>query len=164
MSPFLILLIPIITAATAQILFKKGILAIGELEFSLSGVLNLIPKILQNAWLLSGMIIFGISFLVYLFVLSKSQLNIAYPIVVSAGIIIIFIVLIHIDKNVSCSAPKLGILILTAPDFALTLRAEGIEPSTSVLPACQSRPEIFGNGHGRDRTSGLILIRNAFYH
>jgi len=92
MSPFLILLIPIITAATAQILFKKGILAIGELEFSLSGVLNLIPKILQNAWLLSGMIIFGISFLVYLFVLSKSQLNIAYPIVVSAGIIIISLV------------------------------------------------------------------------
>lgn len=88
-SSFFVLIIPIITAATAQIFFKKGISALGKLDFSLVNLLSLIPKILQNGWLLSGMFLFGISFLVYLFTLSKYQLNIAYPIFVSAGIILI---------------------------------------------------------------------------
>lgn len=85
----LVLIIPIVTAAVAQLCFKKGISSLGRLDFSFSGVLSLIPRILQNGWLVGGMILFGISFLVYLFALSKSQLNIAYPIFVSAGVIII---------------------------------------------------------------------------
>lgn len=89
MSPYLILLIPIITAATAQIFFKKGISDFGHLDFSLANFFSLIPKFLQNGWLLIGMFLFSVSFLVYLFVLSKSQLNVIYPIMVSAGIIII---------------------------------------------------------------------------
>jgi len=87
----LILIIPIFTAAIAQLLFKKGIsgLGMGNLDFSISGILSLIPRILQSGWLISGMILFGISFVVYLFALAKFQLNIAYPIFVSAGIILI---------------------------------------------------------------------------
>ena len=88
-SFILVLIIPILTAATAQIFFKKGISALGRLDFSLVNFLSLIPKIIQNGWLLSGMFLFGISFLVYLFALSKYQLNIAYPIFVSSGIILI---------------------------------------------------------------------------
>lgn len=84
------LLIPtILIAAAAQIFFKKGVLALGTLDFSLFGFFSLIPRVIQNAWLLAGMFLFGISFLLYLFVLSKSQLNIIYPIVVGTGIILI---------------------------------------------------------------------------
>lgn len=85
----LILVIPIFTAAIAQLFFKKGILGLGNLDFSISGILALIPRILQSGWLVGGIILFGISFLVYLFALSKFQLNIAYPIFVSAGVILI---------------------------------------------------------------------------
>ena len=88
-STILVLMIPIFAAATAQVFFKKGISSLGKLDFSLANLLSLIPKILQNGWLLSGMILFGISFLIYLFALSKYQLNIAYPIFVSCGIILI---------------------------------------------------------------------------
>ena len=89
LNTFLVLLIPIFTASAAQLCFKKGILGLGSLDFSLSGLLGLIPRIFQSGWLITGIILFGISFLVYLFVLSKFQLNIAYPILVSAGIILI---------------------------------------------------------------------------
>ncbi len=85
----LILIIPIFMAAIAQLCLKRGISGWGSLDFSLSNIFSLIPRILQNGWLLSGMFFFGISFLVYLFALSKLQLNIAYPIFVSAGVIII---------------------------------------------------------------------------
>lgn len=89
MPLYLLIFIPVLTAATAQILFKKGISEIGSLEFSVSGIVNLIPRILQNPSLFAGMLIFGSSFLFYLFILSKLQLSVAYPIITSGGIILI---------------------------------------------------------------------------
>lgn len=86
---YLVLLVPIIAASTAQLLFKKGLSVFGKLDFSLTNVFYLIPRILQNIWLVSGMILFGISFLVYLFALSRFQLNVVYPVFVSAGVIIV---------------------------------------------------------------------------
>jgi len=91
LNAILVLLIPIFAASTAQVFFKKGILNLGGLDFSLSGFLSLIPKIFHSGWLLGGIILFGIGFLFYLFALSKFQLNIVYPILVSAGIILLAI-------------------------------------------------------------------------
>ncbi len=61
----------------------------GSLDFSLTNLLYLIPKVLQNGWLLGGAALYGTSFFVYLFALSKFQLNAVYPIFVSAGIVIV---------------------------------------------------------------------------
>ncbi len=88
-SNLFILSIPIITASLAQIFFKKGIAAFGDLGFSFSELLRLIFGIFQNPRLFTGAILFGISFIFYLLALSRFQLNFAYPVMVSAGIIII---------------------------------------------------------------------------
>ena len=85
---FLILIVPILAVA-GQLCFKKGVLEMGDLTFSLSGIFYLIPRIFQNIWLVTGIFLFGFGFLLYLFVLSKLQLNIAYPIMVSAQILLI---------------------------------------------------------------------------
>lgn len=89
MQQYLILIIPIVAASVAQIFLKKGMTALGRLDFTLAGVISLLPKIMQNIWLVSGAALFGISFLVYLFTLSKFQLNIVYPVFVSAGVVIV---------------------------------------------------------------------------
>lgn len=89
MSFYLILFIPIITATVAQIFLKKGISDLGSLDFSFSNFFALIPRILQNIWLVAGIILFGLSLVVYLFALSKIRLSIAYPIFVSAVLILI---------------------------------------------------------------------------
>ena len=122
MSIYLVILIPIFTAATAQILFKKGILELGNLDFSVSNVFSLIPRILQSPWLLSGMFIFGISFLVYLFVISKLQLNIAYPIVTSSGIIIISLIAWIFFKEALTSLQIAGIGIIVFGIFLLATK------------------------------------------
>lgn len=87
----LILSLPVLLASLAQFCFKKGVLNLGDLNFSLLGLFSLLPKIFQNIWLVIGLFLFGLSFLFYLFALSKFQLNIVYPMVVSAGIAIITI-------------------------------------------------------------------------
>jgi multidrug transporter EmrE-like cation transporter len=86
-----VLLVSIITASTAQIFLKKGVSSLGDLSFSFSNVLYLIFNILRNGWLFGGMLLFVISFLFYLFVLSKLRLNFAYPVMVSVGIILVAI-------------------------------------------------------------------------
>jgi len=96
---FLILIIPILSAAIAQICLKKGIAGLGNINFSVSGILSLIPKILQSGWLVGGIILFGVSFLIYLFALARFQLNIAYPIFVSAGVVLISLISYFIFKE-----------------------------------------------------------------
>ncbi|MBI2041782.1 MAG: hypothetical protein HYT20_02030 [Candidatus Nealsonbacteria bacterium] len=86
---YLILVIPIITASIAQLLFKRGISTLGKLDFSFANLLSLIFKIFQNGPLMIGAVIFVISFLFYLFSLSKFQLSVIYPIFVSSGIIVV---------------------------------------------------------------------------
>lgn len=118
----LVLIIPIVTAAIAQLCFKKGISGLGNLDFSLSGVLSLIPRILQNGWLVGGMILFGISFLVYLFALSKSQLNIAYPIFVSAGVIIISLASYFLFKETLSWLQISGVALIILGIFLLATK------------------------------------------
>lgn len=86
---FFFLLIPILTASTAQLFFKKGVSSVGHLNFSLSGIIFFILRVLQNSWMIGGVILFAIAFLSYLLALSKFQLNVIYPILVSAGIILV---------------------------------------------------------------------------
>ena len=119
---YFIILIPIIAGSIAQLLFKKGVSSLGSLNFSLSNLLSLIPKILQNGYLVIGIILFGISFLVYLFALSKSQLSVIYPIFVSAGIIIVSLASWFFLKE-SLSWPQiLGIVIIIFGIFLLAIK------------------------------------------
>ena len=119
---YLILIIPIITASIAQILFKRGISALGHLDFSLANMFLLIPKILQNSLLVLGVILFGISFLFYLFSLSKFQLSVIYPIFVSAGIIIVALASWFFLKETLSVLQILGIISIIFGIFLLATK------------------------------------------
>ncbi len=106
-QPFLLLSICILSAAIAQFCLKKGVVRLGELNFSLSGIWNVILQIFQNPWLFVGMILFGSSFVVWLFVLPKFNLNIAYPISVATQIIILSVAGIFL-LNESLSLLQIG--------------------------------------------------------
>lgn len=122
MQSYLILIIPIITASIAQVLFKRGISALGGLDFSLANLLSLVSKILQNGLLVSGVILFGISFLFYLFSLSKFQLSVIYPIFVSSGIIIVSLAsLLFLKENLSWLQIS-GIVIIIFGIFLLATK------------------------------------------
>ena len=84
-----VLVLSIITASIAQIVLKKGALAFSELRFSPSAIFNVIIGILKNKWLLAGAVLFVVSFCFYIFVLTKIQLTFAYPVMVSAGMILV---------------------------------------------------------------------------
>ncbi len=86
---FLLLIVSIFTTVGAQLCFKKGVLKLGELNFSFAQTISLISQIFQNVWLLAGVCLFGISFILWLFVISKLQLNVAYPVVLSCQVALV---------------------------------------------------------------------------
>lgn len=75
--------ISIFATVLAHLFFKKGVIKLGEIKFSFPEIFSVIGQIFQNVWILIGIVLFGISFLTWLFILSKLQLNIAYPIIIS---------------------------------------------------------------------------------
>ncbi len=90
-STILALLVSVVTASAAQIFLKKGVLNLTDLNLSFSSLLKLFISVFQNKWLFLGSSLFIFSFVFYLFVLSKLQLNLAYPVMVSAGIVLVAI-------------------------------------------------------------------------
>lgn len=79
MNPYFFVAASIILTVTSQLLFKYGVNSLGPMEFSFATISNLFLKIFKNIPILIGMITFGLSFIIWIFALSKLRLNIAYP-------------------------------------------------------------------------------------
>jgi len=88
-SAIIYLIVSILTVSAAQLFLKKGMLEMGELNFSLSQIGSLILSIFQNKLLAAGTIFFIISYIFYLLALSKIELNIAQPFSMAAGIVLV---------------------------------------------------------------------------
>lgn len=116
---FLLLIISIFTTASAQLCFRKGVLKWGGLDFSFSQALSLIPKIFQNAWIMLGIFLFGTSFILWLFILSRLKLNIVYPIALSSEVIITTVVAWFLFKEYLSLIQILGIVVIIVGIFLL---------------------------------------------
>ena len=81
---YLFLILDITLTVTAQLLLRTGARRLpSEVSFAL------IPEVLRNWQILGGMALFGTAFFFYLFVLSRLQLNIVYPVAAGATLVLI---------------------------------------------------------------------------
>lgn len=119
---YLVLAINILISSTAQIFLKKGMLKLGNLDISLRNIFYLIFTIFKNWWLLAGVIFYGIGFLLYVFTLFYLQLNIAYPVAVSAGIVLISLASRFLFKESTTPYQILGIVVIVSGIFLLVTK------------------------------------------
>jgi multidrug transporter EmrE-like cation transporter len=80
MQSYILLGVAIITTVLSQLLFKQGMLMLGNINFSLTNTLSLAINVVRNPYLLTGLFFYGASFLLWLIVLSKLKLSLVYPI------------------------------------------------------------------------------------
>lgn len=77
----LVLLLPaMLITATAQLSFKHGMNQVGELQMSLSAFATIMPKMLANPFILLGIIGEFSALALYLSVISRVPLSLAYPV------------------------------------------------------------------------------------
>ena len=80
-----VLALAIVFNATANILIKVGMNKIGETH----GIMELAHKAVMQPQLIAGIFSFIMAFVSYSYILTKLNLSIAYPIMVSMGLVIV---------------------------------------------------------------------------
>lgn len=111
MQGYILLGIAIITTVLSQLLFKQGMLVLGNINFSLPNLLSLSINVLRNPFLLTGLFFYGISFLLWLIVLSKMKLSVVYPITSINFVLVILASYFLFGERLS-SMQYAGILII----------------------------------------------------
>lgn len=104
--------------ATGQVLLKAGADKLRDLNLSLSGLLPSIWSLLKTPAIVIGMFCFGFSSLLWIKVLTKSELSYAYPmvsfsyVIVAIAAAIFFKEAITINKIFGIAAIVMGVFIL----------------------------------------------------
>lgn len=120
MSPYFLVAASIILTVTSQLLFKYGVNSLGPIEFSFAHAINLFSKIFRNIPIFIGMVTFGLSFIIWIFALSKLKLSIAYPLT-SINFILIGI-LSAVILHEPISAYQIGGIVFIAAGILLLFR------------------------------------------
>lgn len=87
MKLFLLMFSSVFLCSVAQLLVKKGMTVLGVYSFSFSHLLSLVIAVFTNIYLFSGMVCYGVSVLIWMIVLSRVPVSVAYP-VSSLGFIV----------------------------------------------------------------------------
>lgn len=89
MSRYLwMILFTVTTNATAQIMLKRGMMSVGELDASADGLVATVLRVLLNPFVFLGLCVFVVSMASHLYVLSKVELSFAYPFLSLAYVIV----------------------------------------------------------------------------
>ena len=74
-----LILFTVLTNAAAQIMLKKGMLAVGTFSFETGEMVSAAVRTLLNPFVFTGLCVFVISMASHLVVLSRVDLSFAYP-------------------------------------------------------------------------------------
>ncbi|KLU60183.1 putative 4-amino-4-deoxy-L-arabinose-phosphoundecaprenol flippase subunit ArnF [Peptococcaceae bacterium CEB3] len=105
-------IVSVVLSAIGQILVKLGAENL-DLSFKGSKVFYSLLLILRNVPIMSGVIIYGLSFLLWIKVLSKVPLSYAYPMVSLGYILIMIFSYFLFHENISLTR-LVGILLIIA--------------------------------------------------
>lgn len=120
-AKFLSFIILISFSASSQILQKKGVLNLdlADLKFSVSSLFLLILSALHNYWLLGGVFLMGLTFILYLLILSRTHLGSLYPVFASGTIIFVAIASQPLFNEILSLPQILGISIIISGIFLM---------------------------------------------
>lgn len=102
----------VILGVVGQLFLKQGMLKVGEFPQQISMILNYYSKVIICHYIWFGFISYGLSFLIWLGVLSKVELSYARPVVASGYILIALFSWALWDENLSVQR-LIGIIFIT---------------------------------------------------
>lgn len=111
MTVFPLILIAVILNTGSQLLLKAGMENIGHFEFSFAKIFEVGLQIILSPFILMGLSIYVVSFAVWLLVLSRVDVGLAYP-MVSLGYVLNAITAYYLFGESLTLARLTGILII----------------------------------------------------
>ena len=108
---YFLLFLDVVFAACGQLLLKKGMQIMGPLDLSGKSIIYLITNIFKNIYIVVALFCFGFDFMLWLFVISKLKLSLAYPITAALYILIVFGSWLFFKEDIS-SMQLVGVSII----------------------------------------------------
>jgi multidrug transporter EmrE-like cation transporter len=108
---FGLILLGVLLNAAAQLLLKAGMTQIGHFEFSLANALPIGLKVACNLPIITGLFFYVVSVGVWLLVLSRVQVSLAYP-MLSIGYIVNAVAAYYLFGEPLTSLRVLGIFVI----------------------------------------------------
>lgn len=122
MQNILIVGIAIITAVMSQLLFKKGMLAMGgEIGLSVQSIFQMVLNIFKNPYIMTGIFLYGLSFITWLVVLSRVKLSFVYP-MTSLNFVLVILASYYLFGE-RLSAPQIGAIMIIIIGVILLAKA-----------------------------------------
>ncbi|MBP3346219.1 MAG: EamA family transporter [Alphaproteobacteria bacterium] len=121
----LLILSSVTLNALAQLFIRQGMIVRGKFAFGFEQVFSLVFGIFTNIYLLAGMFSYGISILLWMAVLSKVNVSLAYPFL-SIGYIITAVLAYFIFNEPLTWQKIIGILIICVGVFVLSQSQEWV--------------------------------------
>ncbi|AEV27247.1 MULTISPECIES: SMR family transporter [Azospira] len=119
---FSLILAGVILNAAGQLLLKAGTNAVGHFDFHLDNVLPIGLKLAFNPFILSGMVAYGVSLVVWIMALSRVPVSIAYP-MLSIGYVINAFIAWHWFGEALSAQKLLGIGCIVLGVYVITRSA-----------------------------------------
>lgn len=101
MKSLMIILMAVSCASCGQLFLKQGMLQVGDIKLSLRELVPILTKVFSTPFVIIGFICYGVGALLWLVVLSKTELSYAYPMVSLSYIIVILGSIMLFNEDVS---------------------------------------------------------------
>jgi len=98
---FLLLFICVALGVIGQLSLKHGMNAIGEIELDIARTPSLLLRSFGNPFVLLGYILYGISSLSWLIILSRVELSLAYPMISIGYVLVVILSRVLFDEHVT---------------------------------------------------------------
>ncbi len=96
---YLLVFASVLLAVAAQLMMKYGMNLFGK--FPISQIIYKIIPMVLNPWVFTGFVLFGLSSIIWLAVLSRMDLSLVYPMVSLAYIVVALASMILFKENVN---------------------------------------------------------------
>ncbi len=120
MKDFILLFFNVLLTVIGQILFKHGMNTVGRVN-DIRDVLGKLTQAFLNPYILSGIAIYGFTTLVWLIILSRVKLSIAYPLLSSGYVLSILFSWLFFKESI----PKIRIIGAVIICIGVYLVAQG---------------------------------------
>ena len=150
MRSILLVLCSVTPAVAGQLILKY---AIGRMNLSMeeTGPLGYYVRLFTTPIVLLGFLMYGVSSLFWLFILSKLPLSLAYPLVSMGYVLVVFFSWLLLREHISITR-MLGVGVICC---GVALLASSAPPSEEVpQPAAVSAPAATGGNDGHETAGG----------
>ena len=142
MRSILLVLCSVTPAVAGQLILKY---AIGRMDLSMAetGPVGYYVRLFTTPIVLLGFLMYGVSSLFWLFILSKLPLSLAYPLVSMGYVLVVFLSWLILREHVSI-ARIVGVAIICCGVALLAFSAPRHEPSSAVAAPVPAATKVHG--------------------